>query len=345
MNVDAQVGYRHRTRSGQLMLALLISLFWITAAAAANQNDNAIEPIPNSPAPNSVAAPPEKVALGKQLFNDIRLSHNQRESCATCHPLDHGGVDGLPRAMSIDKNRVLRNTPTVFNAVFNFSFNWDGSAPTLEAQAEGVILDRAQFATTWPELLGKLQADKDYVKTFRAVYSDGITRNNVLDALARYQSTLTTPNSRFDRYLRGQRDALSADEQEGLQLFKSYGCVACHQGVNVGGNLFQKFGVFQDPQPERPANVAPDPGRFALTGNVRDREVFRVPSLRNIALTGPYFHDGRAATLEDAVRTMAKAQLGRTLNARETDVITRFLRTLTGEFEGKPLDPRSEEKH
>lgn len=340
MIVHARNRRWHGTRRARCLLVLLTTLVAAAAASGASPNENAIEPIPYS-----VARPLEKVALGKQLFNDTRLSHDQRESCATCHPLDRGGVDGLPRAMSIDSNRVLRNTPTVFNAVFNFSFNWDGSAPSLEAQAEGVILDRAQFATTWPELLGKLQADDGYMASFRAAYADGITRNNVLDALANYQSTLITPNSRFDRYLRGQRDALSADEQEGLQLFKSYGCVACHQGLNIGGNLFQKFGVFRDPQPDRPASIAPDPGRFALTGNVRDREVFRVPSLRNIELTGPYFHDGRAATLEDAVQTMAKVQLGRTLKARETDVITRFLRTLTGEFDGKPLDESGRGRH
>jgi cytochrome c peroxidase len=313
---------------------ILSSIFLPGSGARADTTNEA----PIVPLPTNVAVSPEKAALGKRLFNDPNLSHDQRESCATCHPLDHDGVDRMPRALSMDKSRVLRNTPTVFNAAFNFSFNWDGSASSLEAQAEGVILDRAQFGTTWPELLGRLQADPSYLKSFGSVYPDGVTRWNVLDTLARYQSTLITPNSRFDKFLRGQRDVLSADEQEGFRLFKSYGCVACHQGVNVGGNLFQKFGVFQDPQPDRPANLAPDLGRYGLTGDPLDREVFRVPSLRNVALTGPYFHDGREQTLEGAVRTMARAQLGRRLTARETDLIAGFLRTLTGEFDGKPLD-------
>jgi cytochrome c peroxidase len=158
-----------------------------------------------------------------------------------------------------------------------------------------------------------------------------------LDALVTYERSLITPNARFDRYLRGDREALTAEEQRGYQLFKAYGCIACHQGVNVGGNLFQKFGIFQDPVAPRRPGAAADLGRFLVTGAARDREVFRVPSLRNVALTAPYFHDGRAPTLEHAVITMARVQLGRTLTGEESGVIVQFLHSLTGEYQGRSL--------
>jgi cytochrome c peroxidase len=292
---------------------------------------------PISPLPQSVALDPARVALGARLFDETRLSRNGRESCATCHPLNRGGVDGLPRAPSASRADVLRNTPTVFNSGFNLSFNWDGSAPTLEAQADGVIRSPAQFANDWPTVLARLRADAGYAAAFKAAYPEGVTQHSVLDALATYQRSLVTPNSRFDRYLRGQRDALTAREQEGWRLFKTFGCVACHQGMNVGGNLYEKFGVFRDTKPDRRTGEAPDLGRFAITGDERDREVFRVPSLRNVELTPPYFHDGRAATLADAVRTMGKVQLNRDLSPEEIDAIQQFLRTLTGEWGGRPL--------
>jgi cytochrome c peroxidase len=292
---------------------------------------------PISPLPLSVAVDPARAALGARLFDDTRLSRNGRQSCASCHPLDRGGVDGLARAPSASRADVLRNTPTVFNVGFNLSFNWDGSARTLEEQADGVIRSPAQFANDWPTVLARLRADAGYAAAFKAAYPDGLGQKNVLDALAAYQRSLVTPNSRFDKYLRGQRDALTAGEQQGWQLFKAFGCVACHQGMNVGGNLYEKFGVFRDTKPDRRPGEAPDLGRYAITKDERDREVFRVPSLRNVALTPPYFHDGRAATLTDAIRTMGQVQLHRDLKPAEIEQIAQFLRTLTGEFQGRPL--------
>jgi cytochrome c peroxidase len=158
-----------------------------------------------------------------------------------------------------------------------------------------------------------------------------------LDALASFERSLLTPNSRFDRYLRGEQDALTEPEQQGYQLFKSYGCVACHQGINIGGNMYQKFGVFQEPGGSRTPAMVVDLGRYQITKVPRDREVFRVPSLRNVAATAPYFHDGRARTIEDAVETMARAQLGRALTPEEIKLIVQFLRTLTGEYHGRPV--------
>jgi cytochrome c peroxidase len=159
----------------------------------------------------------------------------------------------------------------------------------------------------------------------------------VLDALAIFQRSLITPNARFDRYLKGERDAITADEERGYQLFKAYGCIACHQGANVGGNLFQKFGIFQDLFAGQKTLTKADLGRFTITGVESDRHVFRVPSLRNVAVTAPYFHDGRTASLADAVKIMARNQLGRELDQRDADLIVKFLGTLTGEYRGQPL--------
>lgn len=188
----------------------------------------------------------------------------------------------------------------------------------------------------WEELLAKLRADPDYRKAFAASYPGDLQPAQVLDAIASFERSLLTPNARFDHYLHGQQDALTEEEKRGYQSFKSYGCVACHQGVNVGGNLYQKFGIFQYPFSQRAATAA-DLGRFTLTGNERDRFVFRVPSLRNVAVTAPYFHDGGASTLEQAVGAMAREQLDRVLTEEEISLIVKFLYTLTGKYQGQPL--------
>jgi cytochrome c peroxidase len=211
------------------------------------------------------------------------------------------------------------------------------------AQAEHVLLSPAVMRTTWPELLGKLREDPDYTARFKASYADGLTPSNLPDALATYQRSLITPNARFDQYLRGHPQALTAEERRGYQLFKAYGCVACHQGMNVGGNLYQKFGIFPDMGGAVGVGGDADPGRSRITGFDCDRAVYRVPRLRNVAQTAPYFHDGRAATLEEAVDTMARVQLGRTLTREEIGLIVQFLHTLTGNYQGRSIaDPEGE---
>jgi cytochrome c peroxidase len=293
------------------------------------------EPIP--PIPLSLALDPKRVALGKRLFYDVRLSHSNTHACAACHPLERGGMDGRPRAITAHGTLHRRNTPTIFNVGLNAVLNWDGIADTLEAQAELVLFHPILMNTTWPELLAKLRANADYVTSFNTAYSGGLSPANVLDALATFERSLLTPNSRFDRYLRGERHALTTPEQQGYRLFKSYGCVACHQGINMGGNLYQKFGVFQEPGGAGSPTTVVDLGRYNVTKVPRDREVFRVPSLRNVAVTGPYFHDGRTHALDDAVETMARVQLGRTLTPEEVRLIVQFLHTLTGEYHGRPV--------
>jgi cytochrome c peroxidase len=293
------------------------------------------EPIP--PIPLSLSLDPKRVALGKRLFHDVRLSHGNTHACAACHPLDRGGMDGHPRAITTNGTLHRRNTPTIFNVGLNAVLNWDGIADSLEAQAELALLHPILMNTTWPELLTKLQADTDYVIQFNTAYEGGLIPANVLDALASFERSLLTPNSPFDRYLRGERHALTESAQQGYRLFKSYGCVACHQGINMGGNIYQKFGVFQEPLNVANPTAGVDLGRYHITKVPRDREVFRVPSLRNVAVTGPYFHDGRTHDLDDAVKTMARVQLGRTLTPEEVRLIVQFLHTLTGEYHGQPV--------
>jgi cytochrome c peroxidase len=292
---------------------------------------------PIAPLPLSLALDPKRVALGEQLFNDMRLSRDNKKSCAVCHPLEQGGMDGLARAASGSASQQLRNTPTIFNVGLNAFFNWDGVSNNLEAQAEIVLLNPRLMNMTWPELLAKLRADADYVAGFKSAYSEGLTRANITNALATFARSLLTPNARFDRHLRGERQVLTAAEQRGYELFKSYGCVACHQGINIGGNMYQKFGVFAEANDKEAPSAVVDLGRYWITKAPRDREVFRVPSLRNVAVTAPYFHDGRARTLAEAVETMAKVQLGRTLKPEERGSIVEFLHTLTGEYQGRPV--------
>jgi cytochrome c peroxidase len=292
---------------------------------------------PLVPLPLHVPADPAKVALGERLFHDVRLSGHNTMACATCHRLGHGGADGLPRAMTATGTLLPRNTPTIFNVAFNAAYNWDGGMRTLEAHAERVLLSPALMHTTWPALLAKLRTTPDYQGAFTTLYPGGLTPAHVLDALATYERSLVTPNARFDRYLRNQPEALSPVERRGYAIFKAYGCVACHQGINVGGSMFQKFGIFQEASAPHDPSRPVDLGRFLLTQVLRDREVFRVPSLRNVAVTAPYFHDGRASTLEAAVTIMARVQLGRTLSQEDTHAIVQFLHTLTGEYQGRSL--------
>jgi cytochrome c peroxidase len=229
------------------------------------------------------------------------------------------------------------NSPTVFNSALNFAQFWDGRAETLEDQVDGPVQSTREMDGNWDLILPKLRADPAYAAAFAEIYPDGLRQLNVKNAIAEFERTLLTPNSRFDRHLRGDASALTAEEKSGYLKFKSYGCVSCHQGVNIGANLFQRMGVIGDYFADRGNLTKADLGRFNVTGQEHDRHVFKVPSLRNVAVTPPYFHDGSAQTLEDAVAVMAKYQLGRPLPPQDLSEIVKFLRTLTGEFEGKPL--------
>ncbi len=308
-------------------------LVWAMTAAASDQDPTApaLTGEPIAPIPPPAGLDPAKVRLGERLFTDPRLSRRGETSCATCHAPDAGGAGLVPLVVSPESGRLLAfNTPTIFNVALNSRLNWRGQFRTLDEQNEFILLAPDLMNMTWADLLARLRADANYRAAFNAAYGGPIDRAQVLDALAAYERSMLTPGGRFDRYLTGDKTAITPLEEEGYRLFKGLGCVACHQGMNAGGNLFQKFGVFEPAFADGAANRPADLGRFELTGRERDRHVFRVPSLRNVALTAPYFHDGGTPTLEAAVVAMARKQLGRDLGEPEVTRIVAFLDTLTG---------------
>lgn len=289
---------------------------------------------PFRPIPTSVDVDESKVSLGQMLFHDKRLSGQGTVSCASCHKAEFFGADG--RAVSMGTNGALtrRNSPTIFNAAFNFRQFWDGRARSLEDQIDEPLLNRHEMAAaSWDQVLRRISADSRYQKMFSRIYTDGVTSKNLKNAIAEFERSLITPNAPFDRFLRGDSKALSEPAQRGYTTFTGLGCVSCHHGINVGGNSFQAMGKMSN-HLETQGNPDADLGRFLLTGDPRDRFVFRVPSLRNIAETGPYFHDGSVATLENAVRVMARHQLGYELSDGQVRDLVAFLESLTGESPG-----------
>ena len=320
-------------RSSSLSAAVLTT-FAFVAGAQAPTPTTANQPI--QPVPQSLKQDGARARLGGRLFSDPSLSGNGRISCASCHDLSRAGADGLPHSPGLHGKMTAVNTPTVLNAALNFRQFWDGRADSLEMQVDQVIQNPDEMGGNWQDVLRKLSADPSYKASFAAIYKDGVTRANVQNAIATFERTLITPNSRFDRYLRGEADAISAAEKSGYAKFKQYGCVACHQGVNVGGNMFQKFGVMGDYFEGRGPLTPADLGRFQVTGLEADRQVFKVPSLRNVAITAPYFHDGSVASLQEAVDIMFRYQLGRVASAEDKASIILFLNTLTGEPVSRP---------
>jgi cytochrome c peroxidase len=302
------------------------------AAPTLIESDEPIQPIESVP-----DLDPRKIDLGRKLFGDTRLSENDEISCATCHNLKTGGTDRKARSIGIHGAPGVINAPTVFNSGFNFSQFWDGRADTLEMQIDEPVQSATEMGSTWPAVIEKLKRSPDYSQEFRRAYGGGINSDHVKDAIAQFERSLSTPNSRFDRYLRHDTTALTSREKQGYKLFKSLGCASCHQGVNAGGNMYQRVGVMAPYFADRGHITKADQGRFNVTGDPRDLYMFKVPTLRNVALTAPYFHDGSAPTLSDAVRMMAKYQLGHQLTEPEVGLIVEFLKTLTGELNGHPL--------
>lgn len=292
---------------------------------------------PISPIPTSVSLNNDKVLLGEKLFHDDRLTANNTMSCASCHQLSQGGDDNQAIGHTPNGEQHNINTPTVFNARYNFRQNWNGSAANLKDQIELLIPSHLEADTNWEDLINKLKNDTAYVKTFKQIYGSNITKEAYLDALTEFEKSLITPNSRFDQYLRGDPQAINDMEKEGYLLFKDYGCISCHQGINVGGNLFQRFGIFYNYLRKRGNITAVDNGRKNITDRHRDEHVFKVPSLRNIEVTAPYFHDGKIKFLKDAILIMGKTQLGITIENKDINKIEMFLNTLTGEYKGKRL--------
>lgn len=296
------------------MKYLMIFFFMINFANA--------EPI--TPLPQSVEVNSGKVVLGKKLFFDTIVSVDNTVSCATCHDLENGGDDGLKVSFGIEAKSGTINSPTVYNSVYNFRQFWNGRAKDLVQQAKGPIENPVEMGNTFENLITTLKKTA-YKSEFNRVYSDGITKENIVDAIVEYEKTLITPNSPFDKYLRGDKSAITQEQKEGYELFKSKGCIACHHGVNVGGNLYNKFGVMQNANSQ-------SLGRYEVTKNEADKYYFKVPTLRNIQKTAPYLHDGRFEDLDEVVKFMARYQLGRVVNQEEIDKIVTFLNSLSGEI-------------
>jgi cytochrome c peroxidase len=308
-----------RQRFGACLFMILVAGA-VSAPAIGFGAETAPSPSPGaiSPLPSTPQADPAKVALGEMLFADPHLSADGTRACITCHDVKTNGAGHKPFDTGTDGQPMPFNTLTVFNAALNFRLGWLGNTRTLEAQAEGSLNNPRTMGTDVARAVAWLRANSDLANRFNTVFGHRADRASLLDALATYERTLLTPGSRFDRWLEGDNDALSPVEQEGYQLFRSLGCVSCHQGVNIGGNLLERPGIF-----------AP------LTNHAPD--LLRVPSLRNVAVTAPYFHDGSVATLPEAVRKMAAAQLDQSLSDRQVGAIVAFLGSLTGTYRGAPV--------
>lgn len=222
-------------------------------------DDEPITPIPLQPA---VALDVRKVALGRKLFHEPKLSRDNSLSCASCHPLDRGGSDNRVRSLGIDGQEGEVNTPSIFNSGLNFAQFWDGRASSLEDQVDGPIQSMIEMGSTWHEVVGKLRNSPEHTKAFKEIYRDGVQPHNVKDAIAAFERSLTTPNSRFDRFLRGERGILTEGEKAGYLKFKNYGCISCHQGTNIGANLYQRMGIIGDYFSDRGNITKADYGRF-----------------------------------------------------------------------------------
>lgn len=313
----------------------LTRFIWILVGLISSMNlavagDYIAQPI--TPIPKFLPYEAGQARLGKALFHDKVLSIDNEFSCASCHILKKGGMDNLVESPGANGGVTETNTPSVLNSIFNFRYRWDGSAKHYHQLLQHMISDSNIMGNTWENVIETLRNNSNYNNQFNALFDDGVTKNNIETVFQEYQKTLITPNSRFDKYLLGDESALTSEEKEGYRLFKTTGCISCHQGINIGGNLFEKLGIYKSYFAEKTNLTPADYGRYNVTGLEEDKFVFKVPSLRNIALTAPYFHDGSKATLEDAIETMAIYQIGQPLAKTHVGQIKAFLETLTGEI-------------
>lgn len=297
---------------------------WAADTAATAATDRSSEPL--KAIDTYTSQEPAKVELGKKLYFEPRLSKSGALSCNSCHNLLMGGTDNLQTSIGDHWQQGPINSPTVLNSSLNVAQFWDGRAKDLKEQAGGPIANPKEMASTHELAIKVLSSIPQYKEEFKKVYNkDEITIDQVTDAIAEFEKTLVTPDSKFDQWLKGNDQALNDTEMKGYQLFKTSGCIACHNGAAVGGNSFQKMGVIEPYKTDNPAQGVAD-----QTKKDEDRFKFKVPTLRNVELTYPYFHDGAATTLEQAVTTMGQIQLGKKFTDEETSQIVAFLKTLTG---------------
>ncbi|GIU07591.1 MULTISPECIES: cytochrome-c peroxidase [unclassified Shewanella] len=303
-------------------LSLLSIALLSTLSVGANAANEPIEIIPAA-----VITNPEKVELGKMLFFEPRLSKSGFISCNSCHNLSTGGVDALPTSIGHNWQEGPINSPTVLNAEYGLAQFWDGRAKDLKEQAAGPIANPKEMGFSHELAVDTVRSMPAYQARFEKVYdSKKISIDMITDAIAEFEKTLVTPNAPFDLYLQGDKAAISEQAKAGYQLFKDKGCVSCHNGPAVGGTMYMKMGLVKPFHTNNPAT-----GRKGVTGKEADKFVFKVPTLRNIELTYPYFHDGSVWELEEAVNTMADIQLGQKLSDKEVKEMVAFLNSLTGE--------------
>ncbi|MBR2326333.1 MAG: cytochrome-c peroxidase [Alistipes sp.] len=316
-----------------------VILEWASTYRAAHYNDGVCGCEPVRPIDLSLPYDEAKAALGFKLYHDTRLSVDNTVSCASCHGLNTAGVDNKQYSVGVEGKLGGVNAPTVFNAVYNFVQFWDGRAVTLADQAAGPPVNPVEMASpNFDAIVAKLNKDKKFVREFKAVYPEGLSQATITDAIEQFERTLITPNSRFDKYLRGDKEAITAEEKEGYELFKKYNCATCHVGKNLGGESYEIMGLRKHYFADRGLELTEeDNGRFKQTGIERDRHRFKVPGLRNVALTWPYYHDGTRTSLKEAVCAMGTYQSGVELTDDEEDKIVAFLNSLTGEYQGKLL--------
>ncbi|MCQ8127691.1 cytochrome c peroxidase [Methylomonas rivi] len=347
----------HVVRNGSMPPAQYLAMHWTDSLSADEKNtllawiaeeraklpwsrDAAAEfkgePIP--PLPLQVELDADKVSLGDKLFHDRLLSGDNSLNCASCHDLTRGGTDQAKVATGIRGQQGPINSPTVYNAMYNLAQFWDGRAKDLQEQAAGPVVNPVEMGAHWDEVVEKLKQVTEYQEAFAKLYpTQGLNKTTVTDAIAVFEQSLVTGNSRFDQYLRGNASILTSDEIQGYELFKT-NCASCHAGPALGGLSYERMGVKRDYFKLRGgALTEADNGRFNVTKQEKDRHFFKVPVLRNIELTYPYFHDGSVASLADAIRIMGEVQLGKNFSNDEIVKMAAFLRTLTGEYKGKSL--------
>jgi cytochrome c peroxidase len=310
----------------RLIFSLLLALLQGSALASSYsfEFDTSPNAEPITPIPAPVPANPLITTLGERLFEDPRLSRNNSRSCMTCHDTRLNGATGKTRVTALNGGPLRYQPLTVFNAALSFRLSWEGRYRTLEEQALASLVSPSIMGSNINDVVNRLKLDSGIVSQFEDAFGHGPDSHSLVEAIATYERSLLTPGGRFDRWLAGDPAALSYQELSGYHLFKSLGCIACHQGVNVGGNLFERRGIF--------APLTPSDSQTS-----EFPALLRVPSLRNVAARPPYFHDGSAPTLQDAVRKMSRAQLNSSLTDQQVDAIVAFLDSLTGNYRGRPV--------
>lgn len=285
-------------------------------------SDSSFSPIPITKIENKA-----KYDLGKELFFDVNLSKDKSVACASCHILELGGADGRKFSVGVGMIDGVVNSPTIFNTKFNISQDWTGEYDSIKGRSKMAFLSKIEMSGDIDDIIEYIKEQEDLNDKFLNIY-DLVSDDNIFDAITYYVENLTTPNSKFDKFLKSDKKIFNDDELDGYNLFKTYGCVSCHNGVNLGGNMYQKYGIFNEEHMRR----GKDKGRYKITKKIYDKYVYKVPSLRNVALTSPYFHNGNIVKLTDAINEMGKHQLGIDIPNNDILKIEAFLKTLNGEI-------------